>query len=220
MIGHGGTEIYQTTNGDHTKLGNTTEKPDGNKILPENVFRFVKNKEMETKFYEFNQNNSGGGFDVDDKVCHRLFIEATSLDEAISKAENLGCYWNGVDNGMDCECCGDRWYEPSSHVDLEEINKRWKGYEVSEYLSDRGKKEISDDDAIRELVSVYEGSEWLVAPKVDTPYGTRRVSGKIKLVSIEQYAQLMADLYGWTKPDCRIFYHDGSVKDVYSKKVK
>ena len=175
---------------------------------------------MKTKFYEFNQNNSGGGFDVDDKVCHRLFIEATSLDEAISKAENLGCYWNGVDNGMDCECCGDRWYESSSHVDLEEINKRWKGYEVSEYLSDRGKKEISDEDAILEFVSMYEGSEWLVAPKIDSPYGTRRVSGKIKLVSIEQYAQLMADLYGWTKPDCRIFYHDGSVKDVYSKKVK
>lgn len=180
----------------------------------------LKIKKMETKFYEFNQNNSGGGFDVDDKVCNRLFIEATSSDEAISKAENLGCYWNGVDNGMDCECCGDRWYPQSDYVDLNNMNKRWKGYEVSEYLSDRTKKEISDEDAIKEFVSMYEGSEWLVAPKVDSPYGTRRVSGKIKLVSIEQYAQLMADLYGWTKPDCRIFYQDGSVKDVYSKKVK
>lgn len=176
---------------------------------------------METKFYEFVQNNSGGSFDVDDRVCHRLFIEATSEDEAISKAEDLGCYWNGVDNGMDCECCGDRWHESSSHVDLEEINTRWKGYEVSNYLSDRGKKNsISDEDAILELVSMHEGSEWLTAPKVDSVYGTRRVVGKIKMVSIEQYAQLVADLYGWTKPDCRIFYKDGSVKDIYSKKLK
>ncbi len=27
-------------------------------------------------FYLFNQNNSGGAFIVNDKVCHRLFIEA------------------------------------------------------------------------------------------------------------------------------------------------
>ena len=27
-------------------------------------------------FYEFDQNNSGGHFTVNDKVCHRLFIEA------------------------------------------------------------------------------------------------------------------------------------------------
>lgn len=27
-------------------------------------------------FYLFSQNNSGGSFIVNDKVCHRLFIEA------------------------------------------------------------------------------------------------------------------------------------------------
>lgn len=60
-------------------------------------------------FYGFNQNNSGGHFVVDDSLCHRLFIEADDKDEAISKAEELGCYWDGVDKGIDCPCCGDRW---------------------------------------------------------------------------------------------------------------
>lgn len=178
-----------------------------------------KNKKMETKFYEFSQNNSGGSFDVDSKLCHRLFIEATSVDEAVSKAENLGCYWNGVDNGMDCECCGDRWYPQSDHVDLDNMNKRWKGYGVSEYLTEKSKKDLSDADAILELVSRYQGSAWIEEPKVEIKYGSRVVTGKIRLDSIEQYAQILADLHGWTKPDCRIFYKDGSVKEVYSKKL-
>lgn len=64
---------------------------------------------MSSKFFEFSQNNSGGSFDVNDKVCHRMFIEADSCDEANDKAEDLGCYWNGCEDGMDCSCCGDRW---------------------------------------------------------------------------------------------------------------
>lgn len=38
-------------------------------------------------FYQFDQNNFFGYFEVDDKVCHRLFIEADSAEEAMSKAE-------------------------------------------------------------------------------------------------------------------------------------
>ncbi|MGG0794754.1 hypothetical protein ABE137_12210 [Brevibacillus laterosporus] len=29
-----------------------------------------------TQFYDFSQNNSGGSFMINDKICHRLFIEA------------------------------------------------------------------------------------------------------------------------------------------------
>ena len=43
-------------------------------------------------FYLFDQNNSGGSFVLNDKLCHRLFIEADSAEEAVSIAENLGCY--------------------------------------------------------------------------------------------------------------------------------
>ena len=36
-----------------------------------------------TYWYEFNQNNSGGSFVVDDKVCHRIYIEAEDFREAV-----------------------------------------------------------------------------------------------------------------------------------------
>lgn len=39
------------------------------------------------KWYCFNQMNSGGYFVVNNKVCHRLFIEAESFDDAVEKAE-------------------------------------------------------------------------------------------------------------------------------------
>jgi hypothetical protein len=179
-----------------------------------------KSESAEAKFYEFSQNNSGGSFTTDDNLCHRLFIEADSDEEAISKAENLGCYWNGVDEGSDCPCCGDRWYPSGNAVDLENMNKGWGGYEISEWLTEKKDASISGEDAIKGLKSRYKESEWLTEPIVESEYGSRRVIGKIKLDSIEQYAQVMADLFGWTKPDCRIFYKDGSKKDIYSVKVK
>lgn len=111
-------------------------------------------------WYVFNQNNSGGRFHVTDTVCHRLFIEAPNYDKAIEKAEELGCYWNGVAKGRDCSCCGDRW-------------------------------------------NCYN----------DEPINLSKYNGDIK-----SYAQWLSDGYGWTSPDGRIFYADGNVEEVYSKK--
>jgi len=114
-----------------------------------------------SNFIEFNQNNSGGVFDVDDKLCHRVIIESDSVEEATSKAENLGCYWGGVDAGMDCGCCGDRWYVPCD-IDY---------------------KKISNKDLINKI-------------------------------------QKLADEYGWTNPDARIYFKDGTVKEIFSSRVK
>ncbi len=124
---------------------------------------------MENKFYEFCQNNSGGSFEVNEKVCHRLFIEALSAEDANEKAGNLGVYFDGCDLGMDCECCGDRWSEAyeGSIIDLSEYSKSYN----------------QDFKDIREV------------------------------------AQCLADMYGWTKPDCRIFYLNGSVDEVFSNKL-
>lgn len=116
------------------------------------------------KFYQLCQNNSGGSFDVDDRVCHRLFIEAPNVQVAIMIAESLGCYWNGCDNGIDCECCGDRWYAPD---ESDATTFPCDGY----------------DDEI-----------------FNTP---------------EEYCQMLADKYGETTPDCRIFYMDGKVVPIY-----
>jgi hypothetical protein len=167
---------------------------------------------MKTQFYEISQNNTGGSFITDDKLCHRLFIEAESSDEAVSIAEDLGCYWDGCDTGNDCPCCGDRWYRPwsSDGIDLEEMNTEWNGYEVNEWVENSSK-----DTAIEDFKSRYEGMVWLVEPKIENKYGSNRVSGRLRIDNIEQYAQICANLYGWTSPDARIFYKNGEVKEIF-----
>lgn len=61
-------------------------------------------------FYTFAQNNSGGCFDVDDKVTHFVIIEADNANLANELAESIGIYFDGVYDAVDCPCCGDRWH--------------------------------------------------------------------------------------------------------------
>lgn len=69
------------------------------------------------KFYEFRQNNSGGGFDYDEDrgISVNVFVQAFSADEANRIAEDIGLYFDGTEDGSDCPCCGDRWYEASEY---------------------------------------------------------------------------------------------------------
>jgi hypothetical protein len=154
------------------------------------------------KFYEFTQNNTGGSFDCNDRLCRRLIIEANNEEQAIEKAESLGCYWNGVEEGYDCSCCGDRWYRYSDEIIIN------GSYPIIEY-------NCSDIDSVKEK---FKNFSFLQEPKVvekkigKTLYTT--VEASIKLENIEDYAELMTKLYGgWTKPDTRIFYFDGSVSE-------
>jgi hypothetical protein len=60
-------------------------------------------------FFEYSQNNSGGGFTFDPAgVSHYVIIEADSPEEANDKAERIGLYFDGQG---DCDCCGYRWSE-------------------------------------------------------------------------------------------------------------
>lgn len=61
-------------------------------------------------FFTFSQNNSGGSFVINKNVAPYVIVEADSADEANHIAEGLGIYFDGVADGYDCECCGDRWY--------------------------------------------------------------------------------------------------------------
>lgn len=63
-------------------------------------------------WYEYSQNNSGGNHVYDDNrgLSEWVFIEADSAKEADEYAESIGIYFNGVDDSVDCDCCGDRWY--------------------------------------------------------------------------------------------------------------
>ena len=70
-----------------------------------------ENPSKNTKFYVFRQNNSGGEWRTDEKkgVAQVVIIEAESADLANLKAQQIGIYFDGVSDGSDCRCCGDRW---------------------------------------------------------------------------------------------------------------
>jgi hypothetical protein len=64
-------------------------------------------------FYHYRQNNSYGAFDFTDKLTANVVIEADSPDQADKRAEQIGLYFDGCSSGIDCPCCGDRWYRAS-----------------------------------------------------------------------------------------------------------
>lgn len=59
-------------------------------------------------FFDFRQNNSGGGFDIDTErgISVHVIVEARDADEANDRAERIGLYFDGAG---DCSCCGNRW---------------------------------------------------------------------------------------------------------------
>ena len=67
---------------------------------------------IETKFFTFSQNNSGGSFDhnSDAGIGYIVCVEAADADHANSRAKSIGLYFDGCADGIDCPCCGDRWY--------------------------------------------------------------------------------------------------------------
>jgi len=65
------------------------------------------------KFYTYSQNNTGGSLELDSTngISHYVIIEAVSAELANAVAKNIGIYFDGCENGVDCDCCGDRWYK-------------------------------------------------------------------------------------------------------------
>jgi len=60
-------------------------------------------------FFHFRHNNSGCSFTYNDIVAINVIVEASDADAANIIAQRIGIYFNGVDDGPDCPCCGDRW---------------------------------------------------------------------------------------------------------------
>lgn len=81
-------------------------------------------------FYEYRQNNSAGVFVYTEDLGETVFIEASSPTEADDRLRQLGGYFGGVAQGLDCECCGDRWdsqedlFEGYSYPDEKELRER------------------------------------------------------------------------------------------------
>lgn len=150
------------------------------------------------KFFEFCQNNTGGSFQVTEDLAHRVLIEAEDAEEAIQIAERLGMYWDGVENGNDCPCCGDRWYRPWSNDGME-FPYRYGSF----------KKKTAEDIAER-----YHGEV------VERPEDKRRAGGDnfdVIFRTPESYMQYSADSYGWTDPDGYIYYKAGRKVSITGK---
>ena len=56
-------------------------------------------------YFKFRQNNSFGHF----VGTPLVFVQADNATDANAIAQQNGIYFNGVADGIDCDCCGDRW---------------------------------------------------------------------------------------------------------------
>lgn len=65
-----------------------------------------------SRWFVFNQNNSGGRFHINDAegIGPRVWVQATNPKQANDVAERIGIYFDGCEEDRDCPCCGDRWY--------------------------------------------------------------------------------------------------------------
>ena len=69
-------------------------------------------KVLNTKFYVFKQNNSGGYFIKNDEVSCYVIIEAITPEDAKNKAESIF-----EPHSEYCSCCGPRWDTDMEWVD-------------------------------------------------------------------------------------------------------
>lgn len=102
------------------------------------------------KYYSFSQNNSGGSFTIDKErgLTVEVVVEANSPEEANDRFEEIGGYFDGVDDDRDCDCCGDRWYRTeewkASDTIPEVKNKSYKwaneGEEICVHYADGTRK--------------------------------------------------------------------------------
>lgn len=77
------------------------------------------------KLFVVHQNNSGGSFCVDNSngTGERVFVLAKDEDTALDLLEGKSVvYFDGVSQGLDCECCGDRWWRAADEIE-DENNK-------------------------------------------------------------------------------------------------
>lgn len=70
-------------------------------------------------FYTYYQNNSGGSFHIDHAagLSEYVIVEANDAGHADYVAGTLGIYFDGVEQGYDCDCCGDRWFSAEYSMD-------------------------------------------------------------------------------------------------------
>lgn len=92
-------------------------------------------------FYRFRQNNSGGDFTINEGVNVYVIVEALTPEAANARALSVGVYFDGLETGRDCSCCGSRW-SPVYEDDGDDVPHLYGqpvktvGYDTIIYLSD------------------------------------------------------------------------------------
>ena len=141
-------------------------------------------------FFHWRQNNSGGFFEDASPLAPNLVIEADSYKEAEENALAMGVYYDGVQNGYDCGCCGDRWYEG----DELEVHTEWITRDYGYGFPER-----------------YDVGSWSDEPDEDGEGVVRTYT----ISDLKEYATVMKALYGFgSGVSWRIHYKDGSTLEV------
>ncbi|RMH10629.1 MAG: hypothetical protein D6698_17455 [Gammaproteobacteria bacterium] len=109
-------------------------------------------------WYLYDQNMSGGYYF---EPAFAVLVEADNPEEANRRAETVGIYFNGVEEGEDCECCGDRWIEQSRPL----VDSK-----VAKFISSLKKISEEDDYRIEKTVSVLDKSGDFTLYEAEDPY--------------------------------------------------
>ncbi|WP_420492620.1 DUF7296 family protein [Paenibacillus larvae] len=81
-------------------------------------------------------------------------MEADTAEQANAKAETIGIYFDGVDKGIDCPCCGDSWVRNyGMGTDEPEVYGK-SVYEVKKGLFQESGTHLSFLDGSKEVVNI------------------------------------------------------------------
>lgn len=99
-------------------------------------------------YFVFEQQETGGYYDIDENTPYYYLIEASSNKDANRIAsEKTSIYFDGVVKGVDCECCGDRWVRSSC-------------YRLNKFCSyDKAKETYKDIDKVFHIIIKYNGEK-------------------------------------------------------------
>lgn len=100
-------------------------------------------------FFEYRQNNSGGGFTG---PAINVYIEADNVGEANNIFQTLdGCYFD-PDYERDCECCGTRWSEPYNEKGYSNIYEVYRHIDVDASYSWQSIRDLTNSNRIPEYL--------------------------------------------------------------------
>ncbi len=99
-------------------------------------------EQKQSLFYHYSQNNSFGIFEenAEEGIGTDVIIEAHSAKDANKRAKKIGLYFNGVKKGIDCPCCGNRWYKVNDGEGT--INPAINNKALNEIESGYSRKEV------------------------------------------------------------------------------